>query len=547
MGGRAGRRLRGTGGHEEHMGPALPVAEAIRGAGAVAACGAAAGALLLPHARARAIAALLALALTPVLLVGELWDSPQLVHLRDRPAVAGAGIVAGLAVVAALAAVLRRPPGLLPPLAVFTLPFRIPLESGGESANLLIPLYVVVAGGVVAYAWNRLVGRRGDAAGNGAGDPGPWRDPAPGRVEIALAAFVVLYAVQSLYSSDFESALKNVAFFYVPFMLLLRLLTSVHWSRRVVYASSGVVVSLALLFAAIGFLEYATRHVFWNQKVIAANEFESYFRVNSLFFDPNIYGRFLALVMIGLACTLLWPRRTRAVALASIALAVLWAAIILTFSQSSFAALLTGLAVLAALRWSWKPVAVAVGAVALLAGAVVLIAPGSVHLNLKSSHSIDKASSGRLDLMRGGLSMFADRPLQGFGSGAFAERFRAREKVGSREAAVASHTIPITVAAEQGIVGLATYAFVLVAAFALLFRGLGQLHGRAPPLRLVSRGYVAAAFTALVLHTLLYAAFLEDPITWTLLAAAIVLSRPEPSALRSSTRAEPARTPSSSS
>jgi O-antigen ligase len=179
--------------------------------------------------------------------------------------------------------------------------------------------------------------------------------------------------------------------------------------------------------------------------------------------------------------------------------------------------------------------------------AVVLIAPGTVHLNLKSSHSIDKASSGRLDLMRGGLSMFADRPLQGFGSGAFAERFRAREKVGSREAAVASHTIPITVAAEQGIVGLAAYAFVLVAAFALLFRGLAALHDRAPPLRLVSRGYVAAAFTALVLHTLLYAAFLEDPITWTLLAAAIVLSRPEPSALRSSTRAERARTPSSSS
>jgi putative inorganic carbon (HCO3(-)) transporter len=528
------------------MGPALAVAEGVQGLGAVAACAAAGGALLLPQARRRAIAALVALALTPVLLLGELWDSPQIVSLRDRPAVAGVGVVAGLVAVGLLAALLRRHPWLLPPLAVFTLPFRIPLESGGESANLLIPLYAVVAAGVVAYAWNRLVGRRA-VEGNGAGDPGPWRDPSPGRVEIALTVFVVLYALQSLYSSDFESALKNIAFFYVPFMLLLRLLTSVHWTRRVVYACSGVAVGLALLFAAIGFVEYATRHIFWNQKVIAANEFESYFRVNSLFFDPNIYGRFLALVMIGLACTLLWPRRTRAVALTSITLAVLWAAIILSFSQSSFAALLTGLAVLAALRWSWKPVAAAVAAVAVIGLAIVLIAPGAVHLNLKSSHSVDKASSGRLDLVRGGLSMFGDRPFGGFGSGAFAEQFRSREHVGSREAAVASHTIPITVAAEQGIVGLAAYAFVLVAAFALLFRGLAPLHGRAPPLRLVSRGYVAAAFTALVLHTLLYAAFLEDPITWTLLAAAIVLSRPEPSALPASTRAEPARTQSSSS
>jgi putative inorganic carbon (HCO3(-)) transporter len=528
------------------MGSALAVAAAIKGLGAVAACAAAGGALLLPHARTRAIAALIALALTPVLLIGELWDSPQIVHLRHRPGLAVAGIVAGLLVVAGLAALLRRHPWLLPPLAVFTLPFRIPLESGGQSANLLIPLYVVVAGGVLAYAWNRLVGRR-DTMGNGAGDPGPWRDPSPGRVEVALTVFVVLYALQSLYSSDFESALKNIAFFYVPFMLLLRLLTSVHWSRRVVYACSAAVVGLAVLFAGIGFVEYATRHIFWNQKVIAANEFESYFRVNSLFFDPNIYGRFLALVMIGLACTLLWPRSARIVALTSVMLAVLWAAIVLTFSQSSFAALLTGLAVLAALRWSWKPVAAVVGAVAVVGLAVVLIAPGTVHLNLKSSHSIDKASSGRLDLMRGGLSMFADRPLQGFGSGSFAERFRAREKVGSREAASASHTIPITVAAEQGVVGLAAYVFVLVTAFALLFRGLGPLRGRAPPLRLVSRAYVAAAFTALVLHTLLYAAFLEDPITWTLIAAAIVLSRPEPSALRPSTRAAPARARSSSS
>jgi hypothetical protein len=44
----------------------------------------------------------------------------------------------------------------------------------------------------------------------------------------------------------------------------------------------------------------------------------------------------------------------------------------------------------------------------------------------------------------------------------------------------------------------------------------------------VSRAYLAAAYSGLVLHTLLYAAFLEDPITWTLLAAGIVLGRPEP-------------------
>jgi O-antigen ligase len=143
--------------------------------------------------------------------------------------------------------------------------------------------------------------------------------------------------------------------------------------------------------------------------------------------------------------------------------------------------------------------------------------------------------------MRGGLRMFTDKPLFGFGSGAFAKEFRQREGAGSREAASASHTIPITVAAEQGVPGLAAYAAVLIASFGLLFQGLGGsgLRGRAPPRELVARAYLAAAYSGLVLHTLLYAAFLEDPITWTLLAAGIVLGRPEPSGASSSASSSP--------
>jgi O-antigen ligase len=460
----------------------------------------------------------MALVLVPLLLASELWDSPQLDTLRGRPALLGAGLLAGVAAVGGLAWLLRRSPWLLAPLAVLTLPFRVPLESGGESANLLIPLYGVIAAGVLAYAWERLAPR----------DDGPdatgWRDPAPTLLERALVVLVVLYAVQALYSSDFETALKNVAFFYVPFMLLLRLLTSVPWTRQVVRWCFAVGVALAVLFAAVGFLEYATGHLLWNQKVITSNEFETYFRVNSLFFDPNVYGRFLAIVMIGLATSLLWPRRAREIAIAAAALAVLWVALITTFSQSSIGALLVGLAVLAGVRWGWRPVVVVTAVVAVIGLGAVLVAPSALKVDIGSSKSVDRATSGRLDLMKGGVAMFADRPLQGFGSGAFAERFREREGASSREAASASHTIPLTFAAEQGVVGLAAYLFVLYAAFRLLFTGLGRLREEVRP-RLVTRAFVAAAFAGLVLHTMLYAAFLEDPITWTLLAAGIVLAR----------------------
>ena len=42
---------------------------------------------------------------------------------------------------------------------------------------------------------------------------------------------------------------------------------------------------------------------------------------------------------------------------------------------------------------------------------------------------------------------------------------------------------------------------------------------------LVTRAGVAAAFIALVVHTMLYAAFLEDPLAWALLGAGVALAR----------------------
>jgi O-Antigen ligase len=496
------------------MGAYLAVATAIKGMGVIAVAAAAAGAFVMPSARARAIAVLLALALTPVLLVGEVWGSPELESVRDRPTLAAGALAAGLALVGALAVLFLRRPTSFPIVVVLALPFRLPVEAGDASANLLVPLYLVVAAGGVAYAWERLRGEPRDGR------------PAAGRFEMALLAAVLLYAVQATYSSDFEQALKNVVFFYVPFALLLKLLLTVRWTRALAAACFGAVVVLALLFAAIGFWEYGTRELLWNRRVIESNEFESYFRVNSLFFDPNIYGRFLALTMVGLAAWLLWGRRTREALVAAATLAVLWGGLVLTFSQSSFAALLVGLIVLAALRWGARPVA-AVTAAAIAAALVAALAfPGPIGVDLASESSVDDATSGRFDLAEGGLSMWADRPLLGFGSGSFAATFREREDASSRQASSASHTAPLTVAAEQGLPGLAVYVWLLLAAAGVLLGGLGALRDRGPPSEaLVARAAVAAAFASLLFHTMTYAAFLEDPITWALAAAGLVLSR----------------------
>ena len=85
--------------------------------------------------------------------------------------------------------------------------------------------------------------------------------------------------------------------------------------------------------------------------------------------------------------------------------------------------------------------------------------------------------------------------------------------------------MPITIGAEQGLIGLAAYAGVLLAAFMTLF-GNGAARLRAPPetdgtgagTLLPARAALAAMFFALVVHTMGYASFLEDPFTWVILA-----------------------------
>jgi O-antigen ligase len=345
------------------------------------------------------------------------------------------------------------------------------------------------------------------------------------RLEVALAVVLVLYAVQAAYSTDPARAIENACFFYVPFALLFVLLAGLEWDARLLRRAAGLVVGLAVAFALVGLAEWATgRLLVPNPKLDAANDLKPYFRVNSLFFDPNVYGRFLAVAMVVLAAVLLWTRRPRGVALAAATLALLWAGLVVSLSQSSFTALLAGLAVVAALRWRVRPVLGAAALVAAAAVAVALLAPGALGLERGSEGSLDRATSGRVDLVEGGLRMAADRPGWGFGSGSYAERFRAREEVRDPDDAVISHTIPLTVAAEQGAIGLVAYLGLLLAAGSLL---LGRLRGpaREPGAGAgpVARVAVAAAFAALVVHTLSYAAFLEDPLAWVLLAVGAAL------------------------
>jgi O-antigen ligase len=487
--------------------PLLAVATPIQVAAVLATAAAVAVALVVPDRRRRAMAMLAAPALA-ILALATLANSldPLL-----EPLVLGGG-VAGAVAVLALAWLVHRRPVALPLLAVAALPFRVPVSIGDSAANLLLPLYAVIAAGTLAYTWRAL----------------RWGGPDAERERLlrwlcwAFATVLALYGLQATYSSDVEQAIKNVCLFYVPFALLFLLLLEVSWSARLLRHSLLVTVGLALVFAAIGCVEFATGHLLIsNAKVVEANDLLPYFRVNSLFFDPNIYGRYLALTMILLAAVLLWTRRRREVILIATSLGLLWAGLVFSLSQSSFAALLLGLGVLAALRWKPWPVLAGTGLAALVALGLVLFAPATLNLETGSLDELDRATSGRANLIGGGLRMVRDRPVLGFGSGSYADNYRERERVSSEKVAAASHTIPLTVTAEQGVIGIAAYLALVAFSLALLFDRLRRVTTRPNPgAGAIARAALAAAYCAFLLHTLVYAAYLEDPLAWVLLAMA---------------------------
>src|SRR4029079_10688078 len=137
----------------------------------------------------------------------------------------------------------------------------------------------------------------------------------------------------------------------------------------------------------------------------------------------------------------------------------------------------------AALRWDVRRAVAAAAAALVLGGAFVVLFQDTLKIDLGSSGGLNKVTSGRSDLIGGGLDLFAKRPLQGYGSGSFGRAYRAERKGNQQQAVSASHTMPVTIAAEQGLIGLVAYLAVLVAALWSLFGDSAwrAVRHRAPP------------------------------------------------------------------
>jgi putative inorganic carbon (HCO3(-)) transporter len=413
------------------------------------------------------------------------------------------GVVLILAVALGLAAVFRSYPWVLPVLALACLPIRVGVHLGGSSTKLLVPLYVVIAGGVVLLAWDLLA------------EDETVRELR--RVAVPLALFVGWTGVSLVWSRDVHEGAVELIAFYIPFTLLAICIARLPWYELGLRALHIEIALMGVAFAVVGFYQYQTRDIFQNPKVITANAYAPFFRVNSVFWDPSVYGRFLVIAMLPSLVLLACNRVGRWAAAVVAVLIVTWAGLLISFSQSSFAALIVVVAGAAFVFWRWRALLVILVAAAVLAG--IAVAQPQVRLRLQhhTVHGLDAATSGRASLVAQGIRIAEANPIRGVGVGGFKKAYAKRTHLPGKEPKkAASHNTAVTVAAETGAPGLVLFAWLLVAAFRQAFR-------RRTTLSLIGGLGIAAIFV----HSLFYNAFFEDPVTWGLLGL-VALAAPAP-------------------
>ena len=427
---------------------------------------------------------------------------PYLMPEGQRALLAAAAAV-GLGVAALGAVVLRRWPWALALGALACAPARIPVDLGEvEEANLLVPLYGVVAAAALSLGLDLL---RGDQ-----------RARELGVLAWPLAGLVAWSGLSLLWTDDLREGSIDLLFFFLPFGLLAVCLARLPWSRFGLHLLYAMLAAMALVFAAVGVYQWLTRDIFWNPKVDVGNAFAPFYRVNSVFWDPSIYGRFLVIAILATLVIALSSARRELVVGAAALIAAIWTGLLFSFSQSSFAALIAGVLLAAAFVWRWRSAA-AVGLAAVVMLTVGFSAP-QVRDNLldQSRRGLDRATSGRYGLIEDGARIALDHPLAGVGLGGFKRAYADRTGLrGEEPARAASHNTPITVAAETGLPGLALLVWLVAAAIltALRLAGKRRLTGR------VSL-FVALGITAIAVHSLFYDAFFEDPMSWGLFALA---------------------------
>jgi O-antigen ligase len=411
---------------------------------------------------------------------------------HSRAVLAALGLAGAGAMVLLTALWLRWP--YVAPLVAVLLALRPALHDPPRPIDHLGPLYLVLLSALLALAIQTV---RGQARSPGLGVTG-W----------ALAAFTVWAAVTSFWTYDTDQASFDLVSGYLPLPVVASLAARAVPELRFRRVTPVVQVAAAFAFAAVAIYQHFAHVVWTNAKVELSNAYSDIFRVNSIFYDPSLFGRFEVLALLTITGAALFAAPSRRVLTGAVAAPFIFLALAFTYSQTSYASLVAGLAVIVAVAWRKLVALIAAAAVVVVVAGVAFSQPQVVHV---LHTSVNRASSSRVGLAERGGRTFLNHPIVGVGVGGFAQ---ATGRTPQEKTSIAPHNVIIGAAAELGVVGLCLLAVMA----ACIVRAVRRVPDR--PWRVV----LAASLVALAVHALAYAQLFTDPTAWVAAALAPALA-----------------------
>ncbi len=208
---------------------------------------------------------------------------------------------------------------------------------------------------------------------------------------------------------------------------------------------------MALIFAVVGIEQWITRDSSGTRSCSSGNAYAPFYRVNSVFWDPSIYGRFLVVAILATLVVALLARGRATLAGGRAAIGASGSVCLLLFAVE-----LRG----ADCRRRARRVFAGAGARLLARSRSARSCSCSPPLPPRTSvtrpppderRALTASTSGRSKLVTNGLKIAEHHPAGGVGLGGFKRAYAKQAHLRSKEPkAGASHDTPITVAAETG-------------------------------------------------------------------------------------------------
>ncbi len=264
---------------------------------------------------------------------------------------------------------------------------------------------------------------------------------------ILSLALTPLHLKPTEYLSSFFYTIRLSAYFLLGWEIYIGAFPSIKRNLTQILILSGL--SLAIL----GLIQLAFLP---DLRFLQRNGWDPhYFRTVSTFLDPNFLGGYLVLTLI-----LLFKTNTKLHILIS---AVVYLALLTTFSRGAYLAFFTGFITLSLLSKSLK-----LGILTILLSAGLLFGYYNYQRSIAAPRNIDRAQSAqfRLNAWQQGSALFQQAPVLGVGYNSYRYALQSYHLAGAdflrTHGSSTNDSSLLFVASTTGVIGLTSYLFFLV-------------------------------------------------------------------------------------